>query len=212
MKKIIFAFFLIFACCVCNAQKFNYGVEIGYLNNRLAVDEYRSKAKSGFLAGALVEMDIINVISIESGLSFVRRAGEITGDNILGTKISKIKYSQLDYLRIPLTVGYKFNIHDFSIRPAVGGYYAVGIHGDSFISSVDDYGQPFESRISTFSNSRDYPYRPCNRNDAGLLFSLNAKYKHFGINLSYDLGLTTTSYYGNGKNRSFIVSLAYWLK
>lgn len=212
MNKFLSLILLVFVYCSCNAQKLNYGIEVGYLSNNLSVDKYQSKSKNGFLIGSLVEMDINKRFSIESGISFTRRAGKIKGDYLLGTELSKVEFSQMDYLRIPLTAGYKFKIHDFSIRPGIGAYYAVGINGDSFVSGIDNFGQPYEARVSTFSNGYGKPYRPCNRNDAGLLFSLNANYRHIGIKLSYDVALTNTSYYGNGKHRSLIVSLAYWLK
>ena len=41
---------------MCNAQRLNYGVEIGYLNNRLAVNEYSSKSKNGFLIGGVIDL------------------------------------------------------------------------------------------------------------------------------------------------------------
>ncbi len=213
MNKLLCTLILIVvSCVVCNAQKFNYGVEIGYLNNRLAVSEYTSTSKSGFLIGGIINLSLRNNISFESGISFVRKAGEISGDKLLGTRLALIKFSQMDYLRIPLSVGYKFKMKEFSVCPGFGPYYAIGISGDSFISGNDDFGQPFESRVSTFSNGYGRPYRPCNRNDFGLSFSLNAVYRHIGVKVGYDLGLTNTSYYGNGKQRSFIVSLAYLIK
>ncbi len=212
MNKLLFTLLLIFASCVCNAQKLNYGVEIGYLNNRLAVDEYSSTAKNGFLVGGVINLSLRNNISLESGLSFVRKAGEISGNKLLGTRISHIKFSEMDYIRIPLSIGYKFNIKEFSTCPEFGPYYAIGINGDSFISGSDDFGQPYESRVSTFSNGYGKPYRPCNRNDFGLSFALNTIYRHIGIKVGYDLGLTNTSYYGNGKQRSFSVAVEYWIK
>lgn len=212
MNKLLCTLLLIFVHCMCNAQRLNYGVEIGYLNNRLAVNEYSSKSKNGFLIGGVIDLTLKNNISFESGISFVRKSGEISGDKLLGTEISHIKFSQMDYLRIPLSIGYYFKIKEFSIRPGFGAYYAIGINGDSFISGVDNFGQPYEARVSTFSNGYGKPYRPCNRNDMGLSFSINTTYRHIGIKVGYDLGLTTASYYGNGKQHSLIISAAYWFK
>ncbi len=67
---------------MCNAQRLNYGVEIGYLNNRLAVNEYSSKSKNGFLIGGVIDLTLKNNISFESGISFVRKGGEISGDKL----------------------------------------------------------------------------------------------------------------------------------
>lgn len=212
MNKLLCIICLIFAHCICNAQKLSYGVEVGYLNNRLAVNEYSSKSKSGFLIGGVVNLSLRNDITFESGISFVRKAGDISGNKLLGTDVSRIKFSQMDYLRLPILIGYKFKIGEFSVCPGIGPYFAIGINGDSFISGADGYGQPYEALVSTFSGGYDKPYRPCNRSDIGLSYSVNARYRHVGIKVGYDMGLTTTSYYGNGKQGSFICSIGYWIK
>ena len=56
MNKLLCTLLLIFVHCMCNAQRLNYGVEIGYLNNRLAVNEYSSKSKNGFLIGGVIDL------------------------------------------------------------------------------------------------------------------------------------------------------------
>ena len=60
----------------------------------------------------------------------------------------------MNYLHIPLMAGYKFDLgKNFSIKPEVGGYFAVGINGDSFVKGVDNFDQPYEARVNTFSNT-----------------------------------------------------------
>ncbi len=198
------------------AQKWNFGIEAGYVNNTLAVEEYESTARNGFKFGANAEFTLSNDISFESGLDYIRKGATTSGDNMLSKRISSIKFAEMNYLQIPLMAGYKDNLGSgFSIKPELGGYFAVGINGDSFVTGLDNFDQPYEARVNTFSinESRNgvAPFRPCNRVDGGLAFALNVNYRHFTLKAEYDLGLATTTYYGNGKQRTLSVSLSYWL-
>lgn len=198
------------------AQKWNFGVEAGYVNNTLAVEEYESAAHNGFKVGANAELTLNNHISFESGLAYIRKGATTSGDNMNYAKISSIKFAEMNYLQIPLMAGYKFDLgKHFSIKPEAGGYFAVGINGDSLVSGWDNFNQPYEARVNTFSTTHSTngvaPYRPSNRVDGGFAFALNANYRHFTIKAEYDLGLATTTYYGNGKQRTLSLSLAYWI-
>ncbi len=66
----------------CKAQKWNFGVEAGYVNSNLASDEYESKARSGFKVGANAEYTLRNNLSFETGLAYIRKGATISGDNI----------------------------------------------------------------------------------------------------------------------------------
>ncbi|MDE6534874.1 MAG: PorT family protein [Muribaculaceae bacterium] len=209
---------IMFAACPLSgmAQKWNFGVEAGYVNSTLALKDYDASARSGFKVGANAEFTLRNHISFESGLAYIRKGAEIKGDKIGHTSISSIKFAEMNYLQIPLMAGYKFNLaKDFSIKPEVGGYFAVGLNGHSFVTGLDSFNQPYEARVSTFSHTfitdGIAPYRPCDRADGGLAFALNLNYRHFTLKAEYDLGLATATYYGNGKQRTLSVSLAYWL-
>ena len=198
------------------AQSWNIGAEAGYVNNTLAVDEYDSSARSGFKFGVNAEYALVNNISFETGLAYIRKGATTRGDNMNNTRISRIKFAEMNYLQLPLMAGYKIPLGNrFSIKPAVGGYFAVGMDGDSFITGWDNYNQPYEARVRTFATTPSTdgvaPYRPSNRVDAGVTFALNINYRHFTVKAEYDLGLVTSTYYGNGKQRTFAISLAYWL-
>lgn len=209
---------IVVAACPLNslAQTWNFGVEAGYVNNTLAVKEYQSTARNGFKVGVNAEFTLSNHLSFESGLAYIRKGATTHGANMGYTRISSIKFAEMNYLQIPLMAGYRFGLgKQFSIKPEAGGYFAVGIGGDSFVTGVDNVNQPYEARVNTFSTTHSTdgiaPYRPSNRADAGLAFALNINYHHFTIKAEYDLGLATTTYYGNGKQRTLSISCAYWL-
>ncbi len=194
------------------AQSWNFGIEAGYVNNTLDVSEYKATSRSGFKFGLDAEYQLANKICLEAGLAYIRKGATTSGIRLSGTEINAIKFAEMDYLQLPVMIGYKFHIgNHFSIKPSVGGYYAVGVGGYALIDGVDAFNQPYTERTSTFSGTDGTVYRPCNRNDGGLAFALNIGYRNFSIKAEYDLGLATATYYGNGKQRTFSVSLAYWI-
>lgn len=204
---------MFFVCYFGNAQKINYGIEAGYVYNNLSVSQYQSSGKSGFKAGGIIDLSLNNNLSFESGLSYIRKGGSTYGNSLLGTDIDKIRFISMDYLQIPLMIGYRFDLTPkISIKPEIGVYYAIGLQGDGYISGIDAFGQPYEARVSTFSDGYGKPYRPCNRNDAGTTFAAHFSYSHIGIKIGYDLALTNATYYGNGKHRTFYVSAIYYLR
>lgn len=213
IRATLITIFLVFVHCFGNAQKLNYGLEAGVVYNHLSVNQYNSSDRFGFKAGGLIDLKLKNNLSFESGLLFIRKGGTTYGNSLLNTDINKIKFSSMNYLQIPLMIGYVFNLtHKFSIKPELGVYYAVGLSGDSYITGTDAFEQPYESRVSTFSDGYGKPYRPCNRNDTGFSFAVNLLYRHIGMKFGYDVALTNATYYGNGKHRTLYVSAIYWLK
>lgn len=198
---------------VAHAQSWNFGVEAGYVHNDLAVEQYKAKGRNGFKVGADAELTLPNRITFESGLAFIRKGGETSGKDMFGSEVTAVKFAEMNYLQIPLMAGYKVVIGPgLRIKPQVGCYYAVGVGGHSFVSGSDPFGQPYETRVSTFAGADRVSYRPCNRNDFGLSFGLNFSYRHFMIKAEYDLGLLNATYYGNGKQRTLSVGVAYWLR
>ncbi len=194
------------------AQTWNFGVEAGYINSNLSVNENSAKSRNGFKFGANAEFTLCNNLSLESGVSFIRKGATVTGDNMMNTAVSSIKFAEMDYLQIPVLAGYRLNVSNgFYLKPELGAYFAVGINGDSFVTGLDPFKQPYEKRARTFSGANGVSYRPCNRVDGGLSFAINAKWHHIGLKAEYDLGLATASFYGNGKQRCLSASIIYWL-
>ena len=217
MKKLVVLALAAASIVPVQAQKWNFGVEAGYVHNTLAVEEFTATARSGFKAGAIAEFTLDKNVAFEAGLAFIRKCATISLADIgYGyASIYSIKFAEMNYLQIPLMVGYNFNLgKNFSIKPEVGGYYAVGVSGHALVSGTTTLGFPYEGRVETFSGSdivspETPPYRPSHRNDGGLAFALNVNYRHFGVKAEYDLGLATTTFNGNGKQRTLSVSLVY---
>ena len=86
---------IMFAACPLSgmAQKWNFGIEVGYVANTLAVEEYESTARNGFKFGVDAEYTLGNHISFESGLAYIRKGATTCGDNMWSSRISSIKFA-----------------------------------------------------------------------------------------------------------------------
>lgn len=216
IKRFLFIILTAFGLSQHAYAQLSYGVEAGFIRNTIPTQgkyqgDYR---RDGFKFGGVVEYTLENHISFEAGLSFLRRRGEVHGSNLNLTRLDGVEFLQMYYLQIPLTIGYKFKIgKKFSIKPHLGYYYALGTHGDSFVTGTDAFGQPFGARVPTFaSETTTIPYSPCNRHDIGLNFAMNFTYKDITVKLAYDRASTNATNYGNGRHRTFCASVVYWIK
>ncbi len=102
IRTTLITILLFFVYCFGNAQKINYGLEAGYTYNQLSVSQYNSFGRNGFKAGGLIVFTLNNNLSFEAGLSYIRKGGSTYGNSLLGSDISSIKFSSMDYLQIPL--------------------------------------------------------------------------------------------------------------
>ncbi len=77
-----------------HAQAWNFGVEAGYVNNTLAVEEYESTARNGFKFGVNAVYTLGNHVSFESGLAYIRKGATTSGDNMWSSRVSSIKFAE----------------------------------------------------------------------------------------------------------------------
>ena len=200
------------------AQGFRYGVEVGYLHSNVELgqitENLHSSPGDGFSIGANISYSFKNDLQLESGLAFQKKEVSLFGNNIGSQKITSIRYTSLDYLRLPLYVGYPFTSHRLTLTPQVGAFMAIGIDGNCIVAGQDVYGQQFSMGYDTFAspNSGQSYYRPADRFDAGLAFALSLRFQNFGVRVAYDYSLIPTLHYGDGKLQTISASLSYWIK
>lgn len=212
---------LLAAAMPAQAQKVNLGIEAGYTYNSLLVSgDYDTEGLSGFAVGAVVDVALPQSWTLQTGLSYVRKGGSVSGEAISGTKITQLHDMNLNYLRVPVMVGRKVSLGaGFSITPRVGWYFAEGISGSGNVTGDSDYtGSWVAMRVESFKDftSRQgeneiLAYKGCNRFDTGIAIGVNFDYRHFGIKVGYDFGVTRVTSYGKGHNSSLSVGLVYRL-
>ncbi len=209
--KIILFITILFCCISVHSQNWNYGIEVGYTNNKLQTKKLSSKHQSGFKIGGIIDYNFRSNILIETGIAYERKGGILEGNNIASQKIYKIEASHIDYIGIPVSVGYKMSIMDkILFIPQIGWFLNIGVKGSGLLFGVDSYDQPYTMGIDIFSTPSISQYRPFNRIDTGPIFCLNIQYKKVRLKCSYELGINSVhSVYGSPENRTVGVSIAY---
>lgn len=202
---------VLFCCISAYSQHWNYGIEVGYTNNKFQTKTLESSSKSGFKVGGIIDYTLKSNILIETGIAYERKGGKLEGDNIASQKISKIEVSHVDYLNIPVSVGYKIDIkNQISFIPQFGWFLNIGLQGSGQLSGIDNYNQPYTIGVDIFSAPGISQYRPFNRIDTGPIFCLNLQYKMVRLKCSYELGINSVhSIYGSPKNRTVGASIVY---
>lgn len=211
--KILVFITMLFCCISAHSQNWNYGIEVGYTNNKFRTKSLNSKAQSGFKIGGIIDYNFKSNILIETGIAYERKGGILEGNNIASQKISKIEASHIDYLNIPVSVGYKVDIkNEILLIPQIGWFLNIGVQGSGLLSGVDNYNQPYTMGIDIFSTSNTNQYRPFSRIDTGSIFCLNLQYKKVRLKCFYELGIKPIhSIYGSPRNRTVGASIAYIL-
>lgn len=194
-----------------NAQHWNFGIEAGYLNSRMAVEELSAEPNHGFMAGVTAGYTFPQNWVLESGLSYQRKGGMLSGD-MLVNGLRLLDIDKMDYLHLPVTVGYRIRLADgWALTPKVGAYMAVGLQAKGKVAASDPFGQPVLGTSDLFKDSQlrvDYP--PFNRFDGGLQFGLDLSFRKFRLGVGYQLGLAHTAIYDPQLyNRTLSLSLGY---
>ena len=211
--KNLFFIAMLFWCISAYSQHWNYGIEVGYTNNKFQTKGLDSHPQSGFKVGGIIDYNFKSNILIETGIAYERKGGKLEGTTLASQKISKIEVSHADYLNIPVSVGYKVDIKNkISFIPQIGWFLNIGVQGSGQLSGIDNYNQPYTMGIDIFSAPSISQYRPFNRIDTGPIFCLNVQYKKVRLKCSYELGINSVHpIYGSPKNRTLGASVAYIL-
>lgn len=158
--KNLFFIAMLFWCISAYSQHWNYGIEVGYTNNKFRTKGLDSNPQSGFKVGGIIDYNFKSNILIETGIAYERKGGKLEGNNLASQKISKIEVSHADYLNIPVSVGYKVDIKNkISFIPQIGWFLNIGVQGSGQLSGIDNYNQPYTMGIDIFSAPSISQYR-----------------------------------------------------
>lgn len=102
MKKNFIVILLFSLCCsVCCCQKWNYGVEFGYIHNTFHTTKLKGTGKSGFRIGGILNYNFKNNVLLESGIAYERKGGTLKSNDIASQQITKVDVYNMDYLNLP---------------------------------------------------------------------------------------------------------------
>lgn len=153
-----------------------YGLRIGSSFSTVNSDDETldgGNSQTGLDVGVVIGYPLSNTspVFLESGLSYVEKGGKKTVNG------KKMTYD-LNYLEIPITVKYVFDVDGhFTVQPFLGGYLSCGVGG-----KIKNYGN--REALNSFS---DETFK---RFDGGIRLGCGVGYDLFYADLSYDIGLS----------------------
>lgn len=152
-----------------------YGLRLGLNVATVNSDDSRldgGSAKTGLNLGAVVGFQLTPTVPVylETGLFYAENGGKGYVDG------AKFTYD-LNYLKVPIIVKYRYDIDDgFSVQPFAGGYFALGVGG-----KVKNYLER-----ETYSSFSENFFK---RFDGGLKIGCGAEYNIIYAEIGYDIGL-----------------------
>ncbi|MDX9696612.1 MAG: porin family protein [Bacteroidales bacterium] len=200
------------------AQKFGLKAGLNFANmlnkndDITSSDEYKSKL--GFQVGPVVEFDLTDMFSLETGVIFSTKGfkTEDAGTSIFGDweTVSRIN---LNYLDIPVNLRAGYDIGSIKVIGNIGPYIGIALSGKEKIeTTIDGDTDINETKLEIGSDKGEDNIK---RTDFGLNIGASAAYKEFEVGLNYGLGIANLSpSTDNGtkfKNRVFSITFAYKL-
>lgn len=215
-KKSIFLMILVMiivSCASASADYFTVGPEVGYehVSYHASDQTIGTKGGNGFRIGANATFVMNNGIFIQSGLYYsLKGAGDggkllnIAGKAQFPTFVKEVELRRIEYLTLPLTIGYEFQLpRNFAIGLNAGGYIASGIgDGSTYFILTDNEengGNLFDKTEFTHynpdTNSREpIVIKKSGRIDAGIIVGANVKFKDIQLKVFYQIGMNKTIY------------------
>lgn len=213
LERVLFAVLCMLIAISASARDTEFGVEGGYLRNSFHHNDYSTKDGNGFAAGAFVEYSFNDEWSLNSGLTFEMKSGEVYGDNIRYIRITSVKYKQINYLTLPITAGYAMKLNDdLTLKYQLGIYGAVGVGGTACQKGYDNVSERWYSSVYPAFGSQTLSlhdgFAPI---DGGLLAQVNLRYRDFAIKLAWEHSVFPIMGTGNGMNQSWIAGVRYYI-
>lgn len=217
---------LITLCSLPVAAQVKLGIGAGANLSNYITDSHSNPSDSknmkvGFQAGLTVDYEFQNHLMLMSGLFFVRKGGNLKlGENYYGKDGINAYYRypdvevKMNYLQIPVKLGYNFHINDkISLIPNVGLYAAYGFNaGESDLQMVGD-GKLIHAGwkpLDGYGNTSDQAIRGFNHWDVGATAGIKAVIgKHYTISFDYNIGLNKAQSTYGLRNSTFQLSVGY---
>lgn len=171
MKKILLSLTGLVVACSLFAQEHQkniVGIRAGYVYSWATSYGVRSSEHHGFMIGIRddVRLSRKSPFYFETGLDFIAKGYTINGYDDSSTSFN--------YLRLPVGINYHLKTGKFTVEPAVGLYYALGLGGKREFQGES---------VNVFSDGST------SRHDAGASVGLCATISKFHFGVSYERSL-----------------------
>lgn len=199
-------------------EGWSLGAKAGLNISSAGGDYSDAKSRVGYNFGIIADYNFSKSVFFRTGLDFTSKGakykyfwGNIESD---GTGTQK-NYYRLNYLQLPLSIGYRMAAtNNINLIIHAGGYLAYGVYAREKYTSHSWCGTPPVSPDVEMIN-KGFDDSGMHAFDAGLLGGVGFEYKQYMLLINYDLGLynTMSGLYDGGdpswKNRNWSFSLGY---
>lgn len=180
------------------AELLTYGVRAGLNVSDGAGGGFDVKSKAGFFGGVAVDVNVLNSLSINSGLFFTQKGckgeAELYGESVGDARIT------MNYLEVPVYVSYRLQLSpNEKLQAFFGPYVDYGIYGKATVG-VDNG----DLSLDLYDNDSDI-----NRLQFGLGLGAAYSWSNVSIGLSYQWGLTEIQKRSDVCWNNFNISFGY---
>ncbi len=218
MKKLFVFLAAMLYVCSASAQV-KIGIEAGANLSRMVGSSSlpsEKKTKTGFQIGITADYELGSHWALMSGVSFIQRHGELElGENYHSTPSQYEGYMRfpkvqtiINYLQVPLKLGYKFHLNQHvHLLPSIGLYAAYGFGAGDCDLTVKDMGvtqwKPLEGKAEEGLKAfRRWDWGTT----AGLKMIFN---QHYTVSLDYSMGIKKMLKEYGLRNSTYQLSVGY---
>lgn len=192
------------------AQPVTFGVRAGMNVATVGGDEDDAKSKIGFFGGLGVDFNIVNSLSINSGLFFTQK-GCKTDDidmDIEGYPMDANARFTMNFIELPVYLSYRLPLNlESSLQVFFGPYFDYGVYGKA-TADVKFKGELHGEKVSQSMNlfDDDYDFK---RFHVGLGLGAAYTWSRFSVGLSYQWGMTEVVADAESYWNNFNISVGY---
>lgn len=192
------------------AQPVTFGVRAGMNVATVGGDEDDAKSKIGFFGGLGVDFNIVNSLSINSGLFFTQK-GCKTDDidmDIEGYPMDANARFTMNFIELPVYLSYRLPLNlESSLQVFFGPYFDYGVYGKA-TADIKFKGELHGEKVSQSMNlfDDDYDFK---RFHVGLGLGAAYTWSRFSVGLSYQWGMTEVVADAESYWNNFNISVGY---
>jgi len=197
MKKVILSLILLTFLFGAHSQniEFKAGLSLSKVLYFVGDTSVFTNRLPGINAGVIGEFKIANSLYLSTGISFSQRGYKINDSDV------HLKY-RYNYIDIPTTIVYKFDLDDVRLNFEFGPYLAIGLNGK--------YIQDGKTNKIHFGSGKSQ----VKRMDFGLNIGYCVEFEKITLRLNYMVGFIDFANNGTEslKNRMFSFTVGYKIK
>lgn len=187
------------------AQPVTFGVRAGMNVANVGGDDDDAKSKIGFFGGLGVDFNIVNSLSINSGLFFTQKGCKSDDmEDVEGYEVEANARFTMNFIELPVYLSYRLPLNlKSSVQVFFGPYFDYGVYGKA-TADLKFRGEKISQSMDLFDD--DYDFK---RFHVGLGLGAAYTWSRLSVGLSYQWGLTEVVADAGSYWNNFNISVGY---